>query len=140
MATTTSTEEVPAKEVLAKQAKLLHLSEHQGNERTYLAWLRTSISLISLGLAINKFGVYLDQLAAKGGPQASSGSTVDSRTVGLSMVVFGILLMAGAAVRYTRVSLMIDRGNYRPNRGVIWVITALVLILGTVSLVLLFSH
>ena len=133
--TTKSTEEV-----LTKQAKLYHQAEHQGNERTYLAWLRTSISLISLGLAINKFGVYLDQLAAKGGPQSSSGSTFDSQMVGLSMVVFGILLMAGAAVRYTRVSWMIDRGDFHPNRGVIWVITSLVLVLGTVSLGLLFSR
>jgi putative membrane protein len=35
------------------------LREHQANERTFLAWLRTSITLIGFGLAINRFGLFL---------------------------------------------------------------------------------
>jgi len=30
--------------------------EHQANERTFLAWLRTSIALIGFGFAIARFG------------------------------------------------------------------------------------
>lgn len=30
--------------------------EHLANERTYLAWLRTSIAMMALGLAVAKFG------------------------------------------------------------------------------------
>jgi amino acid transporter len=36
--------------------------EHQANERTFLAWLRTSIALISFGFAIARFGLFLRQL------------------------------------------------------------------------------
>ena len=133
---------ISTEDILEKQLKLHHLSEHQGNERTYLAWLRTSISLISFGLAINKFGVYLDQLAAKSGAPAAatSGSVVDAATVGLSLVGFGMLMVVWGAVRYTHVSWMIDRGDYRPNRAVILVITVLVLILGILSLIHLFGR
>ena len=38
-----------------------HLSEHLANERTYLAYLRTAISLISFGITINRFSIYLVQ-------------------------------------------------------------------------------
>jgi|GEM_PF-5432662 len=36
--------------------------EHQANERTFLAWLRTSIALIGFGFAIARFGLFLRQL------------------------------------------------------------------------------
>jgi putative membrane protein len=36
--------------------------EHRANERTFLAWLRTSIALIGFGLAIARFGLFLRQL------------------------------------------------------------------------------
>ncbi len=36
--------------------------EHQANERTFLAWLRTSVALIGFGFAIARFGLFLRQL------------------------------------------------------------------------------
>jgi putative membrane protein len=36
--------------------------EHQANERTFLAWLRTSIALIGFGFAIARFGLFLREL------------------------------------------------------------------------------
>ena len=38
--------------------------EHQANERTFLAWLRTSIALIGFGFAIARFGIFLKQMEA----------------------------------------------------------------------------
>ncbi|NJL80098.1 MAG: DUF202 domain-containing protein [Richelia sp. SM2_1_7] len=37
---------------MANQNRESRLREHLANERTFLAWLRTSISLIGFGLAI----------------------------------------------------------------------------------------
>ncbi len=37
--------------------------EHQANERTFLAWLRTSITLISFGLVLARFGI--QQISSK---------------------------------------------------------------------------
>ena len=50
--------------------------EHQANERTFLAWLRTSIALIGFGFAIARFGLFLRQLrvaVAQNSAGASSG-------------------------------------------------------------------
>ena len=41
------------------QAKPQHISDHLANERTILAWIRTSISVIALGVAINRFSLFL---------------------------------------------------------------------------------
>ncbi len=39
--------------------------EHQANERTFLAWLRTSIALIGFGFAIARFGLFLRELQTR---------------------------------------------------------------------------
>src|SRR4051812_19696991 len=92
-----------------------YLAEHLANERTFLAWMRTSVSLIGLGVAINKFGHYLSILEAKASQQGAA-MDLDSPTVGRAMVFFGILLIVGAVTRYTRVSWQIDRGTYYHSR------------------------
>src|SRR5262245_385018 len=73
-----------------------HLSEHLANERTYLAYLRTSISLISFGITINRFSLYLIQSDKVPERALSHWAMVDVGRVGFGMVVFGLLLMIWA--------------------------------------------
>ncbi len=53
------------------------------------------------------------------------------------MVVFGIAVIALAAWRYNQVFWQIERGDYRPNRVLVWILTGVVMILGTLSIPLL---
>ena len=110
--------------------------EHQANERTFLAWLRTSIALIGFGLAIARFGLFLRQLQRSLTP-ASSSPTADPQFLGTSLVLLGIVTVAIAAWQYNRVYWQIERGNYRPNRWVIWLLAIAVMIVGALSLPLL---
>ena len=69
--------------------------EHQANERTFLAWLRTSVALIGFGLAIARFSLFLGQFQATLTQQeVSSPSFFNSETLGLSLVVLGIAVIA----------------------------------------------
>nr|WP_250122918.1 hypothetical protein [Chroococcidiopsis sp. CCMEE 29] len=52
----------------------------------------------------------------------------------MSLVIVGIVVIGLAAWRYNRVFWQIERGNYRPNRLIIWLITGVVMILGTLSI------
>jgi len=113
-----------------------HLVEHQANERTHLAWLRTSLSVIILGIAINRFSRYLSELQPE---RAIRASLVDERRLGYGMVAMGMLLMLWAAIRYTRVSRAIEsESEYRPLSVAIWLITLAVLVMGSASLTWLF--
>lgn len=40
---------------------------HMANERTFLAWSRTSISLLAFGFVIEKFELFMHQIAQLGG-------------------------------------------------------------------------
>jgi putative membrane protein len=109
--------------------------EHQANERTFLAWLRTAIALIGFGFAIARFGLFLRQLqTAVTQKPTPSHPLFSSENLGVSLVIVGIVTIALAAWRYNQVFWQIERGNYRPNRLIVWLLTGIVMILGTLSI------
>lgn len=113
--------------------------EHQANERTFLAWLRTSIALIGFGFAIARFGIFLRQIqVAVTQAKAEIHPLFNSENLGVMLVIFGIVTIALAAWRYNRVFWQIERGDYRPNRLIIWMTTGIVMILGALSLPFVF--
>lgn len=114
--------------------------EHQANERTFLAWLRTSIALIGFGFAIARFGIFLRQIQAGMGHILPSPSPFSSETLGIILVVLGVVTIALAAWRYNQVFWQIERGNYRPNRWVVWLMTATLMVLGILSIPLLWRQ
>lgn len=112
--------------------------EHQANERTFLAWLRTSIALVGFGFAIARFGLFLRQLNFALTRQPPTPKPFfDSEDLGICLVLFGILTIALAAWRYNQVFWQIERGDYRPSRLGVWVITGVVIIFGFLSIPLL---
>jgi len=112
--------------------------EHQANERTFLAWLRTSIALIGFGFAIARFGLFLRELQSSvTGQDSPTHSFISSQTIGVGLVIIGIILVALSAWRYNKVYGQIERGDYRPSRLIIWITSAIVMIIGTITIPLL---
>lgn len=112
--------------------------EHQANERTFLAWLRTSIALIGFGIAIARFGLFLRQIqVAVTQKPVATNPIFTSENLGISLVIFGIIVISLAAWRYNQVFWQIERGNYRPNRLLVWIMAGVVTILGSLSIPLI---
>lgn len=94
--------------------------DHLANERTFLAWVRTGLGVVGLGLLLEKM-------------------IGDSRTPGLNEMMAGLLLAAGVLLilyglaRYLRVQQALRDGRFMIARlGPIWIgcaATALVVIL-----------
>jgi putative membrane protein len=120
------------------KSKLDRQREHQANERTFLAWLRTAIALIGFGFAIARFGLFLHQLQLTLTQQPDQRDQIfNSETLGAGLVAFGILTIALAAWRYNQVFRQIEQGDYRPSRLLVWVMTGAVIVFGMLSLPLL---
>ncbi|MBF2026996.1 MAG: DUF202 domain-containing protein [Oscillatoriales cyanobacterium C42_A2020_001] len=115
--------------------------DHQANERTFLAWLRTAVALIAFGFAIARFGLFTRQLqAAIANAPVSVHPVFNSENLGLILVVFGIFSMAAAAWRYNQVYWQIEHQNFRPSPFAIWIMSAVVMALGTLSIPLLLGR
>ncbi len=131
-------ESAPASHLMNKTPKIDRQREHQANERTFLAWLRTSIALIGFGFAIARFGLFLRQLnLAITQTETSVHPIFNSQNLGITLVIFGIVTIALAAWRYNQVFWQIERSNYQANRWAVWVMTGVVITLGVLSLPLL---
>ncbi|PZV10573.1 MAG: hypothetical protein DCF22_16360 [Leptolyngbya sp.] len=122
---------------MTKGSKVDRQREHQANERTFLAWLRTSLALIGFGFAIARFSLFLHQLQVTMTQQTLTASSFNSETLGVSLVITGIGIIALAVWRYNQVFWQIERGDYQPNRLLVWLLAGVVILLGTLSLPLL---
>lgn len=121
--------------VLNRKPQIDRQREHQANERTFLAWLRTSIGLIGFGFAIARFGLFLRQLQSTVTQNPPRYHPLfSSENLGVSLVIIGIVTIALAVWRYNQVFWQIERGNYRPNRLIVWLLAAIVMILGALSI------
>jgi len=96
--------------------------------------------LISFGVTINRFSLYLVQ--AKLFPQHTlpTWNLIGVSRVGFGMVIFGLGLLVWAAFHSSHVSRAIDKGTYRPSPLSAWIITAVVLLGGGLSLIWIFPH
>jgi len=123
---------------MSQLPKIDRQREHQANERTFLAWVRTSISLIGFGFAIARFGLFVQQLnIALTRQEPSPYPYFDSEDLGICLLIFGIVTLVIAAWRYNQAFWQIEKGDYRPNRMPVWVMTGSVIIFGVLSIPLL---
>ena len=67
-------------------------------ERTYLAWVRTGITIMAFGFVVARFGLFLRLLRAQGGePVGGSGL---SPYLGAVLVVLGVVATGAGTRRY----------------------------------------
>lgn len=85
--------------------------DHLANERTFLAWLRTAISVIALGVAIAKLS------------PDHGGITIGAVLLGL-----GLLVLVYSGRRYFEVESAFEGGQFMINTGgVVMVVAGVVL-------------
>lgn len=114
-----------------------HVSDHLANERTLLAWIRTSIAVIALGIAINRFSLFLMEINQVL-PEVRSAANRHVAALGAGLVVLGIVIMVGALWHYLRVSRAIDTETYRPSTVVMATTSAAIVAMGGAALAWLF--
>ncbi len=125
---------------MSKLPQIDRQREHQANERTFLAWLRTSIALIGFGFALTRFGIFIQQLEISLMQRESSNQFwINSENLGGILVIFGMIVIVLALLNYNRAFWQIERGNYQPNRIMVWMTGIMVVIFGLLSLTLMWQ-
>lgn len=112
-------------------------SEHLAAERTFLAWIRTSISVISLGFVVAKFGVWLRELSERLNLGANIHKTSASLPMGVALMAFGGGLALLALWHYHVVNISIERGQVQPNRALVLAVALAVAFLSVLIIVYL---
>ena len=98
-------------------------------ERTFLAWIRTSLALISLGFVVAKFGVWLNAMAHQNQSTSQMKSLEFSVPLGLAMMALGAILAGLSAWHFRTTSRAIEKGEFAPNTGLVVTVTIFVVAL-----------
>ncbi|KAI8996969.1 hypothetical protein BDB01DRAFT_769326 [Pilobolus umbonatus] len=97
------------------------------NERTFLAWVRTSLSIISMGIAITQLFL-LRESKYKDPSQLNASTTTLSFSVGMSFILLGMLYMLFGFIRYFHTQVSMTKGNFPASQGIVIFTTVATLI------------
>lgn len=103
-------------------------------DRTLMAWIRTSLSLISFGFGLDKI---IAAINGRGGGIAHAGLGV--QLVAMGFVSTGVLALALATLQHRRYVLRLQRNDiaYRDQLSIATVTAVLITLIGVIALVLL---
>ena len=100
---------------------IVRYTDHSANERTYLAWVRTAISIMAFGFLIEKFELFLTTLGHVSGESEPFRGSPIAEVVGLGLFGLGALIVISATWRFCLYTRFIDSddtipyGVYRTN-------------------------
>jgi len=104
------------------------IREHLANERTLLSWVRTGVSLISLGLVVERAGA----LAKAADFQVSS--TSGSEFFGLGLALLGALTLILGTAQFLRNRRSISEGDFESS-----VVGYLIIVAGSLAFAGIFA-
>ena len=98
-----------------KSPKVRNRRVHMANERTFLAWIRTSIAIMAFGFVVEKFALFVKQISYLLGKEAVLPSRGYSTIFGILLVALGAFMGILAFIRYKKVERQIDEDTYQPS-------------------------
>ena len=110
-------------------------TEYLANERTFLAWIRTSISIVSLGFVVAKFSLWLRQLSTQLQPHMQTSHASASLPIGVTLMGLGGVLAVLAAWHYHVVNRDIENGSVHASHRLVMLITLVVALMSAAMII-----
>lgn len=93
-------------------------TDHAANERTFLAWVRTSIAVTAFGFLVERFDLFLVAMAPNSTlSKLAIHRSAFGREAGLLLIVAGVAMVVLSAVRFARTAKEIDAAEIVPGTG-----------------------
>lgn len=100
--------------------------DHLANERTFLAWIRTSVGVMAFGFVVVKFSLFIKQISLILG----KGNVIQNRgystVAGIILVAVGMVTSVLSYLRYRQTANQLKAGNYTHSSLLITVITSFI--------------
>jgi putative membrane protein len=83
-------------------------TDHSANERTYLAWVRTAITIMAFGFLLERFDIFLAYSVHQPEKHLTGLHLRASEWLGLLLLLFGALVILLSMLRFYRNRKLID--------------------------------
>ena len=117
--------------------KQANTADHLANERTFLAWMRTSIGIMAFGFVVVKFSLFVKQISMILGKADIIHSKGYSGILGIVLVAVGTVTSVLSYIQYKHSEKQIDSGNYKHSSILITVLTAFIFLVSIFLIVYL---
>jgi putative membrane protein len=101
-------------------------TDHLANERTFLAWVRTSIGIMAFGFVVVKFSLFVRQISIVLGRETVIQSRGYSAIIGIILVAVGTITSVLSYLRYRQTERQLKEGEYRHSSLIITILTAFI--------------
>lgn len=118
-------------------------ADHLANERTFLSWIRTSLGVMAFGFVVQKFALFIKQIASFMGKQPPTATAISpshtgySAYFGIILIAFGALMGIFALFEYRRVGIQIENDSYKPSAILPMVLTISIILMALVLIIYL---
>lgn len=111
---------------MQEQKKQGNPSDHLANERTFLAWMRTSVGIMAFGFVVVKFSLFVKQISLILGKTNIMQNRGYSAIVGIVLVAVGTVTSILSYIRYRQTEKQLREGSYDHSSLLITVLTAFI--------------
>jgi Predicted membrane protein len=94
-----------------------HFTDHAANERTYLAWVRTAITVMAFGFLLERFDIFIAYASRASGGALPHLHVRASEWLGLLLLLFGAIIVLLGSLRFQRNRKAIDADASMPHGG-----------------------
>jgi len=119
------------------EEKRNNASDHLANERTFLAWMRTSIGIMAFGFVVVKFSLFVKQISMILGKENIIHSKGYSGILGIVLVAVGTVTAVLSYIRYINSEKQINEGYYKHSSLLITVLTTFIFLVSVLLIVYL---
>ena len=105
--------------------------DHLANERTFLAWIRTSVAIMGFGFVVVKFALFIKQISlVLNTRQTVLPSKGYSTQIGILLVGVGAFLALYSYLRYRNTEEQLLNKAYNPSKLPALLLTLAIVIVG----------
>ena len=110
--------------------------EHLANERTLLAWIRSSIGIMAFGFVVVKFSLFIRQISLLLGKNTTIPIQHGySSIIGIILVVVGAIVLLLSYFKYKQTEKQLNNERFKSSSKLVFLVT---LIIFSISILLIF--
>jgi putative membrane protein len=106
-----------------------NVSDHLANERTFLAWIRTSIGIMAFGFVVVKFSLFIKQISILLNKEIVIRQHGYSSSIGIILVGAGALITFLSYFRYARIRQQLNSNSFKSSSMLLVALTILILLI-----------
>ena len=103
--------------------------DHLANERTLLAWIRTSIGIMAFGFVVVKFSLFVKQISLLLGKNATIPQHGYSSVIGIFLVALGAIILVLSFIKYKRTEKQLSHDSFQSSSKLILFLTITIIII-----------